>query len=185
MESKLRKIIIVSGKARHGKDTICAYIKEVCEENNLKVINLSFGSYIKEYVKKITGWDGSEETKETVRSVLQQVGTEVVRDNIDENFFVKRLMDDIKVYSYFFDVITVSDARLENEIEIPKSIFENVVSINVERTNFESNLSLTEQKHRTETGLDNYNNYDYKIINNSTLEDLKQKVRDLIEGEIK
>lgn len=185
MENKLKKIIIVSGKARHGKDTICSYIKEVCEESNLKVINLSFGSYIKEYVKKITGWDGSEETKETVRSVLQQVGTEVVRDNIDENFFVKRLMDDIKVYSYFFDIVTVSDARLVNEIEIPKSVFENVVSINVIRTNFESNLSLTEQKHRTETGLDNYNNYDYKIVNNGTLEELKQKVKDLIEGELK
>lgn len=185
METRLKKIFIVSGKARHGKDTTCAYIKEVCEKNNLKVINLSFGSYIKEYVKKITGWDGSEETKETVRTMLQQVGTEVVRDNIDENFFVKRLMDDIKVYSYFFDIVTVSDARLENEIEIPKANFSNVISINVIRTNFESNLSLTEQKHRTETGLDNYNNYDYQIINDSTLEELKQKVENLIEGEIK
>lgn len=185
METKLKKIFIVSGKARNGKDTICNYIKEIVEEKNLKIINLSFGSYIKEYVKKITGWDGSEETKETVRTILQQVGTEVVRDNIDENFFVKRLIDDIKVYSYFFDIVTVSDARLVNEIEIPKAVFKDVVSINVERTNFESNLSLKEQKHRTETGLDNYNNYDYKIINSGTLEELKQKVENLIEGEIK
>lgn len=185
MENKLKKIFIVSGKARHGKDTTCAYIKEICESNNLKVINLSFGSYIKEYVKKITGWDGSEDTKETVRTMLQQVGTEVIRDNIDENFFVKRLMDDIKVYSYFFDIITVSDARLVNEIEIPKSNFSNVISINVIRTNFESNLSLTEQKHRTETGLDNYSNYDYQIINDGTLEELKQKIEKTIEGEIR
>lgn len=185
METKLKKIFIVSGKARHGKDTTCSFIKDVCEKRNLKVINLSFGSYIKEYVKKITGWDGSEETKEQVRTTLQQVGTEVVRDNIDEDFFVKRLIDDIKVYSYFFDIITVSDARLVNEIEIPKKVFENVISINVVRTNFESNLSLTEQKHRTEIGLDSYDKYDYKIINDSSLDELKQKIENLIEGEIK
>ena len=53
METKLKKIFIVSGKARHGKDTTCSFIKDVCEKRNLKVINLSFGSYIKEYVKKI------------------------------------------------------------------------------------------------------------------------------------
>ena len=185
MENKLKKIFIVSGKARHGKDTTCSFIKELCEEKGLKVINLAYGNYIKEYVKKITDWDGSEETKESVRSILQLVGTEIVRDNIDEDFFVKRLCDDIKVYSYFYDIVTVSDARLPNEIEIPKKVFSNVVSNNVERINFETNLSSSEQKHRTEIGLDNYNNYDYKIINDKTLENLKMKVNEIIEGELK
>ena len=185
MKNKLKKIFIVSGKARHGKDTTCLFIKELCEDKGLKVINLAYGNYIKEYVKKITGWDGSEETKQTVRSMLQLVGTEIVRDNIDEDFFVKRLCDDIKVYSYFFDIITVSDARLPNEIDIPKKYFNNVTSINIERHNFETNLSTTEQKHRTEIGLDNYDNYDYKIINDSNLEDLKIKVEKIIEGEVK
>lgn len=185
MESKLKKIFIVSGKARHGKDTVCSFIKNIYEENNLKVINLAFGNYIKEYVKKITGWDGREETKETVRSMLQLVGTEVVRDNIDQDFFVKRLCDDIRVYSYFFDIITISDARLPNEIDIPKKAFDNVISINIERTNFKSNLSVTEQKHRTEIGLNNYNNYDYRIINDGSLDELKQKVYRIIEGEMK
>jgi len=185
MENKLEKIFIVSGKARHGKDTICSYIKEACEKKGLKVINLAFGNYIKEYVRHITGWDGSEETKESVRSILQQVGTEIVRDKIDEDFFVKRLCDDIKVYSYFFDVVTVSDARLENEIEIPKKLYDNVISIKVERTNYETKLSLTEQKHRTETGLDNYDDYNYYVENDSTLENLKHKIYNIIEGELK
>ena len=95
------------------------------------------------------------------------------------------MCDDIKVYSYFYDIVTVSDARLPNEIEIPKKVFSNVVSINVERINFETNLSSSEQKHRTEIGLDNYNNYDYKIINDKTLENLKMKVNEIIEGELK
>ena len=49
MENKLKKIFIVSGKARHGKDTTCSFIKELCEEKGLKVINLAYGNYIKEY----------------------------------------------------------------------------------------------------------------------------------------
>lgn len=101
MENKLKKIFIVSGKARHGKDTTCSFIKELCEEKGLKVINLAYGNYIKEYVKKITDWDGSEETKESVRSILQLVGTEIVRDNIDEDFFVKRLCDDTRYILIF------------------------------------------------------------------------------------
>lgn len=185
MEKKLKKIFIVSGKARNGKDTICAFIKEICENKDLKVINLAYGNYIKEYVKKISDWDGSEETKESIRPLLQMLGTEIVRDNIDKDFFVKRLMNDIKVYSYFFDIVTISDARMENEIELPKQQFSNVISINVKRTNFETNLSLKEQKHRTEIGLDNYDNYDYKILNDGTLEQLKTKIEKIIEEELK
>lgn len=182
METKLKKIFIISGKARNGKDTICKFIKEVCEAKGLKVINLAYGNYIKEYVKKISDWDGSEETKESVRPLLQMLGTEVVRDNIDNDFFVKRLMDDIKVYSYFFDIVTISDARLENEIELPKQNFNNIISINVRRTNFETNLTLNEQNHRTEIGLDNYNDYDYRVLNDGTLEQLKEKVTKIVEG---
>ncbi|MEG0826647.1 MAG: hypothetical protein RR404_04185 [Bacilli bacterium] len=184
MENKIKKIFITAGKGRNGKDTVCLFIKEICEEKGLKVINLAYGSYIKEYTKKITGWDGSEETKEQVRSILQQIGTEVIRDQIDENFFIKRIIDDIRVYSYFFDVITISDARLESEIEIPKKELNNIVSVHVERTNFETNLTSNEQKHRTETGLDNYNLYDYNILNSSTLEHLKNEVRKMVEGEL-
>ena len=46
MENKLKKIFIVSGKARHGKDTTCSFIKELCEEKGLKVMNLAYGNYI-------------------------------------------------------------------------------------------------------------------------------------------
>lgn len=185
MENKLKKIFIVAGKGRHGKDTTCNFIKEICDEKNLLTVNLAYGSYIKEYAKKITGWDGSEDTKESVRSILQQIGTEVVRDNIDEQFFIKRLMNDIKVYSYFFDVITISDARMIDEIEVIKQNFANVISINVKRPNFETNLSLKEQQHRTEIGLDNYDTYDYKLLNDSSLEDLKEKVREILGSELK
>ena len=171
------KIFVIAGKARHGKDTVAGIIKEIYKDK--KVINLSYGSYIKEYAKKISDWDGSEETKP--RELLQNLGTEVIRKNIDEDFFIKRLCDDIRVYSYYFDIITISDARFPKEIDTPKSLFKNVYSIKVVRDGFSSPLSDKQQAHSTETALDNYDNYDFVIENNGTIEELNEKVKQIIE----
>lgn len=102
-------IVIFSGKARSGKDTAMNIIREKYEEDNKKVINLQFSSYIKEYAKRISNWDGTDETKP--RELLQELGTDIIRNKIDKYFFINRIIDDIKVYSYFFDIIMISDAR--------------------------------------------------------------------------
>lgn len=172
------KIYVISGKARHGKDTVALDIKEIYEDKGLKVINLAYGSYIKEYAKKISNWNGSEESKP--RELLQELGTDVIRKKIDNDFFVRRICEDIKVYSYYFDIITISDARFPNELEWPKKNFDNVINIRVIRDGYDSLLSEKEQKHLTEVALDEYNNYDYVIHNDGTLEDLKIKVSDVV-----
>ena len=171
-------IYVISGKARHGKDTVAIDIKEIYEKKGLKVINLAYGSYIKEYAKKISNWDGNEETKP--RELLQELGTDIIRKQIDHDFFVRRLCEDILVYSYYFDIITISDARFPNELEWPKKKFDNVISIKVIRDNYDSVLSEKEQKHLTEVALDEYNSYDYVIHNDGTLDDLKEKVSDVV-----
>ena len=182
MEVKNRKplIYLISGKARHGKDTTADMIKNYYEESNKKVITLQYSSYIKEYAKKISNWDGREETKP--RELLQQLGTEVIRRNIDSLFFVDAIIKDIKVYSYFFDVIIVSDIRTPEEIDYPKNTFENSYSINVRRTNFEDGLTEEQRKHYTEIALDNYDKFDYIIMNDGSMEDLKNKVEKILEG---
>ena len=178
IRSDLMRIYVISGKARHGKDTIALDIKEIYEKKGEKVINLSYGSYIKEYAKKISDWDGNEDNKP--RELLQELGTEVIRKKIDKDFFVRRICEDIKVYSYYFDVITISDARFPNELEWPKKNFDNVVNIRVIRDGYDSVLTTKEQKHLTEVALDEYNNYDYVIHNDGTLDDLKVKVLDVV-----
>ena len=182
MEVKNRKplIYLISGKARHGKDTTADMIKNYYEKDNKKVITLQYSSYIKEYAKKISNWDGREETKP--RELLQQLGTEVIRRNIDSLFFVDAIIKDIKVYSYFFDVIIVSDIRTPEEIDYPKNTFENSYSINVRRTNFEDGLTEEQRKHYTEIALDNYDKFDYIIMNDGSMEDLKNKVEKILEG---
>ena len=172
----MEKIYVIAGKARHGKDTTALAIKKAYKDK--KVINLAYANYIKEFAKKISDWDGKEETKP--RELLQKLGTDIVRDKIDKDFFVKRLCDDIRVYSYFFDIITISDARFPNEIDIPKSLFENVVSIKVVRDHFESPLTLEQQNHATEIALDDYDNFDYILHNDGTIKDLEEKVEKLV-----
>ena len=170
------KIFVICGKARHGKDTTALAIKKAYSDK--RVINLSYGSYIKEFAKNISDWDGSEETKP--RELLQHLGTEVIRNNIDKDFFIKRLCNDIKVYSYYFDIATISDARFPDEILTPKKLFNDVITIKVVRSNFETNLSDSEQKHSTETALDDFDDYDYVVENNGSIEDLEEKVNKIV-----
>lgn len=76
---------------------------------------------------------------------MQILGTEVIRNKIDEEFFIKKIIDDIKVYSYFFDVITISDVRAKREIINVTNSFDKVINININRPNFDNGLS-EEQK---------------------------------------
>ena len=171
------KIIIISGKARAGKDTTATMLKEIYSDK--KVINLQYSSYIKEYAKKISNWDGSEETKP--RELLQQLGTDIIRKKIDDEFFIKKIIDDIKVYSFFFDVITISDARFKKEIDNIRNVFDNVIAVHIVRPNFDNGLTDEQRKHPSEIDLDDYDKYDYDLINDGTLDDLKIKVERLVE----
>lgn len=175
LEYKEPIVFIICGKARSGKSTVSEYINKYYQN---KSINLMYAGYIKEYAKKITNWDGSEESKP--RTFLQQLGTEIIRNQIDENFFIKRMIDDIKIYSYFYDVITISDARFVDEIEEPRKHFK-TVAIKIEKENLVSELTEEQLKHKSENALNNYNNYDYIINNDSTLESLEQKVYEILD----
>lgn len=177
--NKNPEIYIFAGKARAGKDTCANYIKEFCEKNNKKYLCLQYSGYLKDYAKKITDWDGSDETKP--RQLLIDLGTNLIRGKIDRYMFVNRMIEDLRIMSYFFDVIVISDARLTEELDVPREKLANVKVINVIRPNFENNLTEAQKTSLTEIGLDNYNNYDYKIINDGNLDDLRIKVKSMLE----
>ncbi len=177
--NKNPKVYILAGKARAGKDTTAIYIKDYYEKNGKKVAILQYSSYLKEYAKKITNWDGSDETKP--RQLLIDLGSNLIRKQIDNYLFVNRMLEDIKVLSYFFDVLVISDARLVEELEIPRQKVNNVKIVNITRPNFDNGLTVSEKSSLTELGLNNYDNYDYKIINDEDLEKLKYEVNKMLE----
>ncbi len=175
----MTKIFLLAGKARTGKDTVATEIVNYYENKNKKVVRLGFSDYIKNYAMKITNWDGRDETKP--RELLQTIGTDIVREKINKDFFINRLCEDIVVYSYFFDVIVISGGRFPNELDIPKSKFKDVFIIKVERPGFENNLTEKQKKHITEHALDNYQNYDYLLENDGNTENLILKTRKILE----
>lgn len=171
------KIFILSGKAQSGKDTVSKIIENYY--NNKKCIQIAFAYYIKDYVKRISDWDGSEDTKP--RELLQQFGIELVKNKIDNKLFINRVIEDIEVFSYFYDIIIVDDARLPDEVDILKKKYPNSVSIRIIRNNYDNGLTQIQKNHITETGLDNYNDFDYIVNNdeniNQTIEEILKEVK--------
>lgn len=168
-------IYLICGKARHGKDTLADYLQEIYEANGKKAIKTSFAKYIKYYAMEMTGWDLKDETKP--RGLLQTLGTEVIRQGLNnDKFFTDRIVEDVSVFSFFYDAVIISDGRFEIEVNEIKRNFPNAKIIQISRPNFDNGLTEEQKKHATETGLDNYNDYDEKVIN-TTLEELKESAR--------
>ena len=95
-----KKIYLISGKARHGKDTFSGYLKKAYENNGKKVIITQLAKYIKYYAREMTGWNLTEEDKP--RELLQQLGTNVIREKLGkDDLFIKRMIDDIEIFSCF------------------------------------------------------------------------------------
>ena len=170
------KIIILSGKAQSGKSFIASLIVDYYNSLGKKSVSISYAKYLKDYAKDILGWDGSEDSKP--RDFLQQVGVELIKDKINPNMLINRVCEDVMVYSYFYDVIVISDARFVDEINVIKSKFDNVVVIHIDGK--DNSLTIDQKNHSTETSLDGFNDYDYVILNNGNVDDLKKKVFEVL-----
>lgn len=175
-------IFLISGRARNGKGTVSKILKEKLEEKNFKVCEIQIMRTLKGYLKDYFGWDGSEDTKP--RKVLQEIGTDIIREKMNKEYFhIDRLTGDIEVLSNFFNVFIVNDIRLPLEIETIKMRFSNVISINVTRSDYVSPLEASEQVHITELALNNYEKFDYELVNRS-LKGLEDDIISIIDSEV-
>jgi len=171
-------IILIAGKARSGKSTLANIIGNILKSDN-KVIYSNYTKYLKQYISDITGDIITEDNKP--RELLQKLSSELIKKELGKtNLFIDRQVEDIEIYSYFADYIIISDVRFPKEIEVIKDKFPNVISVLVKRDNYESDLTEEQKKDITETSLDNYNNFDY-IINNDSNTDLKIVANNIIE----
>lgn len=170
-------LYLICGKARSGKHEVNKFISDYLKECDHKVCSIQIMRTLKGYLKDYFGWDGHDETKP--RELLQKFGTEIIREKLNMPLFhIDRLTEDINVLSAYFDTFIVDDIRFPLEIEELTKRFKDVVVINVERDI--NTLTEEERKHITEVALDNYNEYDYVIENNSNLDDLKEKVEIMV-----
>ena len=181
------KIFIVSGKARSGKGEISKLISEYY--SNKKSIIISFGHYIKEYAKNVSNWDGSEDTKP--RELLQNLGIELIKNKIDNKLFIRRILEDIEVYSYFYDVIIINDARLLDEITSIKNKYNNDI-INFINNRYNINIDSNIDSYTLEDNvfINNFHEFIWPDLNNNiydingTCYALKDHIGILVDGTI-
>ena len=171
------KIYLVAGRAGSGKGEVAKIIKEYYLSKKRKPIITEYSKYLKLYANEILGWNGEEPKP---RKFLQELGV-TIRENMDmPKMLVNRMIEDIKVYSLYYDVVIISDVRFPEEIEEMKKTFKDVYSIYVVNQFGQSELSLQEQTHVTETALENYSNFDVTITNDN-INVLDNRVIDFIE----
>ena len=172
------KIIIISGKAQHGKDTFANFAKDILESKNKKVLIAHFGDLVKYTAKTFFNWDGKKD--ENGRSILQSVGTNDIRTKYPD-FWVNYIRDVLSVYYNEWDYVLIPDCRFFNEITKISSLkIWEVITIRVNRPNFDNGLTEEQKNHPSETNLDNYD-FDYYIKNDGSLEEYKNKVNIFIE----
>ena len=111
--------------------------------------------------------------KQTPRSLLQKIGTDLFRNQLHNNTWVNATFA-----NYQDDNWIITDVRFPNELEAVKKHNGIIIRINrglVERTG----KMIQEPEHISETALDNAE-FDYVIENDCTIDDLIEKVREIL-----
>ena len=99
-----------------------------------------------------------------------------------KTFLLDRLFEDIEILNNFFDTFIITDARLIYEFESIRNKYDDVITIKIVRDNYDNELSEEEANHITEKGLDNYEDFDY-IVHNNSLDDLENSALEIVRNE--
>ncbi len=170
-------IILIAGKARSGKTYAAQVLKEELEHQGKKVVITEYSKYIKLFAKELLSWDGKEPKP---RKFLQDFGFFIRHEFEDQNYFIKRMKEDLKIYEHFVDVVIISDVRLKEEIEQIKEYPS--ISIHVINETNPSDLTNEEKNHETEQALDTYKYFNYSI-ENKTKEEMKEEIKNILKKE--
>lgn len=168
------KIIGITGKMYAGKTTISEYVMS----HNDNVYKLSFANLLKYMILK-SGLCTKEELwgekTDFSRLMLQKIGTDIIRNQIDQDFWVKKMkeaIDGILEINQNAKII-IDDVRFKNEAHLIKE-YKNSLLIRVDRPSIKSTSS-----HRSEIEQDKIK-VDMTILNDGSLEDLERKTKEVI-----
>lgn len=147
------KVIAISGKAQHGKDTSAAIMKDMLVADGNRVLITHYADLLKYMCRTFFGWDGQK--NDSGRHILQYVGTDIIR-NKRPDFWADFIIDVLTLFQDDWDFVLIPDCRFPNEVERLKKAGLDMTHMRVIRENFISPLSPEQQIHPSETALDNY-----------------------------
>ena len=177
------KIFIIGGNAKSGKNTFGELLRDNLKEYGYKPCVLQITEPLYSYARNYFEYDIEKDEKP--REFLQKMGIEIIREKLNKpNFLLNRLKEDIEILSNFFDTFIITDARLKNEFTNLKKTYTNVTTIKIERENYYTELSESEKNHITETEIDTFDNFDYKVIN-SGYSSLEEQAKEIVKKENK
>ncbi len=177
------KIYIIGGKAKSGKNTFGELLRDNLKEYGYKPCVMQITEPLYSYARNYFEYDMEKDEKP--REFLQKMGIEIIREKLNKpNFLINRLKEDIEILSNFFDTFIITDARLENEFINLKKTYTNVTTIKIERENYYVELSESEKNHITETEIDKFDDFDYKVIN-SGYSSLEEQAKEIVKKENK
>jgi len=217
----MKKIILISGKLRTGKNQFAQYLKEEFQKSGLKVSEDLFARSLKDGCKedfrkltnvldniceeikakiglfvdqrenmiypdmidsidksvnklKIKEENWYEDKTDITRNILQLYGTEIFRKRVDENWWVNQVKN--RCIASKSDVIIVTDCRFPNEIEGMFCEDYETIVIRIKR---DINTQELIASHDSETALDDWNEWNYIVENNGTLEELRGSAKEI------
>lgn len=175
------KLFVIGGKAKSGKNTFATLLREELKDYNYKPCVMHLTNPLYSYAQNYFEWN--ENCDEKPREFLQKMGIEIIKNKLGKKtFLLDRLSEDIEILSEFFDTFIIADARLKEEFNYLTTKYNDIITIKLERDNYENNLTISEKEHITEKDLDNYDNFDY-FVKNTSLADLKESARQIIKNE--
>ncbi len=170
------KIITISGKAQHGKDTTANILKGQLEADGYRVLIVHFADLLKHICRSFFGWDGQKD--DAGRHLLQYVGTDIIRAKRPD-YWVNFVVDILGMFPDEWDYVLIPDCRFPNEIACFQKAGFDSIHIRVVRHSFTSPLTAEQQAHPSETALDS-SKPDYYIYNDGTLHDMELALSNVV-----
>lgn len=177
------KLIGITGKARSGKDTLA---EALVEEHGFT--RMAFADPLKLAAAAAFGWPVDKTMCDdqfkkflcpiwgiTVREALQRMGTEAMKGEFGEDFWVIRWAKDYAKIMNRCSVV-VTDVRVDHEADVLRS--EGAVIVHLSRPG--EGLSGSAAAHSSERGIRFDPRHDLRIENNGTVEDLYDKAHALV-----
>lgn len=172
------KVICISAKAQHGKDTSALILKELYEARGKKVLITHFADLLKYICRQYFNWDGNKD--ETGRSLLQHIGTDVVGAQ-EPAFWAEFIVKILKFFENEWDYVIIPDCRYPVEVATLERTFETTV-LRIERPNFDNGLTDSQKNHLSEVSMDHYA-FDTIVYNKGSLDELKAELLNFVTEE--
>lgn len=173
----ISKVVCISGKAEHGKDTFAGLLAETLKKQGKRVLIAHYADLVKYVCKTFFAWNGEKD--EEGRRLLQYVGTDVVRAQ-SPDYWVNFIVGILTMFKNQWDYVLIPDTRFPNECELMNHYGFDTAVVRVVRPNHQSRLTAEQLAHPSETALDDYK-FDY-VVKNTTMWMLEAQAGELAEA---